>query len=119
MKYIYLFLLFVTSLSAVDNRALLFHGNCTTCHFEQKTVSAPSVIEFKENYLRAFPIKEDFIEYMSKWVFKPNAKTSIMLDAIKKHELMPELGYDLSTLREISSYIYDTDFTKKHEGHKD
>ena len=56
---------------------------------------------------------------MSKWVFKPNAKTSIMLDAIKKHELMPELGYDLSTLREISSYIYDTDFTKKHEGHKD
>ena len=33
-----------------------------------------------------------------------------MHDAIKKYELMPELGYDLDTLKSIAEYIYDTDF---------
>ena len=33
-----------------------------------------------------------------------------MSDAIKKYELMPELGYDIDTLRSIAEYIYDTDF---------
>ncbi|MEA2100057.1 MAG: cytochrome C [Campylobacterota bacterium] len=119
MKIFSLILLFISQLNATDMRSLLFHGNCTTCHFEKKAVSAPSVMEFKESYLRAFPIKKDFVEYMSKWVLKPNKETSIMLDAIDKHELMPELGFDLTTLMEISSYIYDTDFTKEHEGHKE
>ena len=118
MKAFCLTLFFISLLSAADMRSLLFHGNCTTCHFETKTVSAPSVVTIKENYLRAFPIKKDFIEYLSLWVVKPNKETSIMLDAIKKHGLMPELGFNINTLREISSYIYDTDFTKKHEGHK-
>ena len=118
MRYIYLSILVAISLNASDTRALLFHGNCITCHFEHKTISAPSITEVKENYLRAFPNKKDFVEYMSKWVVKPNKETSIMLDAIKKHELMPELGYDLSTLEEISAYIYDTNFTKKYKGHK-
>ena len=36
-----------------------------------------------------------------------------MSDAIRKYELMPELGYDLDTLEKISTYIYETDFTKK------
>ena len=47
---------------------------------------------------------------MSKWITKPNKETSIMLQSVNKHELMPELGYDESVLREISAYIYDTDF---------
>ena len=98
-------------------RALLFHGNCTTCHNETKTLSAPSVIEFKESYFVAFPNKKDFVEYMSQWVVNPNKETSIMLEAIKKHELMPQLGFDISTLREISAYIYDTDFAHEHKGH--
>jgi hypothetical protein len=42
-----------------------------------------------------------------------------MLDAIEKHELMPELGFDIETLKTISEYIYETDFTQKHSGHKD
>ena len=73
----------------------------------------------RENYLKAFPNKKDFVEYMSKWVLTPNAEGSLMLDAIKKYELMPLLGYEESTLKIITKYIYDTDFTKEHEGHKD
>ncbi len=97
--------------------SLLFHGNCTTCHFERKTVSAPAVTEFKKRYMDAFKTKEDFVRYMSQWVISPKEETSIMQDAIKKHGLMPELGFDLSTIESISSYIYETDFTKEHSNH--
>ncbi len=50
---------------------------------------------------------------MSSWVLKPKEETSIMLDMIKKYELMPELGYDKDTLEIISSYLYDMKFNKK------
>lgn len=91
-------------------RPLLFHGNCITCHHINKTLSAPSLADIKENYLRAFPQKEDFVAYMSTWIVKPNAEGSLMLKAIKKHQLMPELGFDINTSRDISAYIYETDF---------
>ncbi|WP_241856080.1 c-type cytochrome [Sulfurimonas lithotrophica] len=106
-------------LFSFDMGALLFHGNCITCHFEHKAVSAPSITEVQRRYKAVFPKKKDFVDYMSKWILKPSAKTSIMLDAVKKYELMPELGYDEDTLRQISEYIYDTDFLKKHKGHID
>ncbi len=110
-------LLFILNLQADNYKSLLFHGNCTTCHFEQKAVSAPSVVEFKTQYLAAFPKRDDFVNFMAKRVQHPNAKTSLMDSAIKKYKLMPELGFDLDTLKQISEYIYDTDFTKPHKGH--
>ncbi|MCD6191511.1 MAG: cytochrome C [Sulfurimonas sp.] len=77
------------------------------------------MLSVRENYLRAFPKRKDFIEYMSQWVIEPNAETSIMLDAIKKYKLMPLLGYEVTTIEDIAAYIYDTDFLQIHEGHKD
>jgi hypothetical protein len=47
---------------------------------------------------------------MSNWVLKPNKETSLMDDMILKYELMPELAYDLETLKMITGYIYDTEF---------
>lgn len=117
-KCILLLLLFST-LEATDMRALLFHGNCVTCHFEHRSHSAPSIQEIKDRYKDAFLQKEDFVEYMSTWVLKPNAQTSLMSEAISKYEIMPELGYEINTLKEISAYIYETDFNKKHLGHHD
>ena len=107
-----------SSLNAGDIRSLLFHGNCITCHDEHTDKSAPSMSEIKLNYIRAFPKRENFIENLSKWVVKPQEKTSIMQHSITKYALMPELGFDKSTLVEIAAYIYDTDFNKEHEGHK-
>ena len=49
---------------------------------------------------------------MSNWVYKPNEKTSIRQDAIDNYKLVPELAYDMDTLKEISSYIYENDFNK-------
>jgi len=111
-KVLFIFLL-LTSLSHADKYApLYFSGNCITCHFVDKAVSAPSIIEVKKRYISAFPKKVDFIKYMSVWVHKPKVETSLMHDAIAKHEIMPELAFDLPTLEIIAEYIYETDFTK-------
>jgi len=89
------------------------------CHVETKTVSAPSIIELKKHYKNAFEKKEDFVHYMSKWVVKPNAETSIMQHSIERHGLMPHLGYDIPTIEVIAAYIYDTNFNEPHKGHKE
>ncbi|QOP46678.1 cytochrome C [Sulfurimonas paralvinellae] len=98
--------------------ALLFHGNCVTCHYETTERSAPSMQEVRKRYKEAFPNKPDFIKYLSEWVHDPDADKSIMQDAIAKHELMPQLAYEKDVLEEIAAYIYDTDFTKRHPFHK-
>jgi len=113
-------LFFLSSfLNATELGSLLFHGNCITCHAEHSAISAPSITEVQENYKRAFEDKQSFVNFLSKWVEHPNSETSIMLEAIKKFELMPELGFDRSTLEIIAEYIYETDFSKEHEGHKE
>jgi hypothetical protein len=111
-------LFFNINLFANNYSSLLFHGNCITCHFEFKAVSAPSMIDIQKRYKITFPAKKDFVNYMITWVQHPNSKGSLMSDSIEKYGLMPELGFDISTLKQISKYIYEADFTKQHEGHK-
>jgi len=117
-KRLLLLPLLFTGLQATNYDALLFHGNCTTCHFETESVSAPSMMIVRERYRSAFPNKADFVDYMANWVLVPDEKSSLMHDAIEKYELMPELAFDLETLKSISGYIYDTDFNQRHKGHK-
>jgi cytochrome c551/c552 len=109
MKYL-LFLLLVVYLEANNMNSLLYNGNCITCHKDTKEESAPSMYEVKSRYLSAFAEKKDFIAYMSKWVSNPNKETSLMHDAIKKHDLMPSLGFDEDMLKDIATHIYETDF---------
>jgi len=119
MKIIILMSAFILNLYAIDYGSLLFHGNCITCHHETKAESAPSMVEIREKYRSAFSKKEEFVAYMSEWVLEPKRETSLMQGAIKKYKLMPLLGYELEALVDITAYIYETDFTKKHEGHED
>ena len=113
MKNLLLWLSFFSTFVYADKYApLYFSGNCITCHYINETISAPSIIDVKKRYLSAFPQKKDFVKYMSVWVHKPKEETSLMHDAIAKHEIMPELAFDLNTLEIISAYIYETDFTK-------
>ncbi|WP_457745196.1 cytochrome C [Sulfurimonas sp.] len=108
-----IFLLFLVSQLYADNiSALLFQGNCTACHHKVVNKSAPSMMQVRQNYLKAFPRKKEFVQYMSQWVKNPTSEHSIMHNAIQKYKLMPELAFDKETLKEISSYIYDTNFTK-------
>ena len=111
-------ILFIVVFAIVNSYAskyseLFFSGNCSSCHFKNTAVSAPSILEIKQRYITAFPKQEDFVNHMSTWVKKPNFKTSLMNDAIKKYEIMPELGFDLDTIKIISLYIYKNNFNTK------
>jgi len=117
MRGFFLTFLLALSIYAADMGSLLFHGNCVTCHHETKTLSAPSTMEFRQRYKDAFFTKEEFVAYMSSWVKKPSHEGSLMHDAIKKHDLMPELAFDEDTLKTICAYIYDTDFVKEEKSH--
>jgi len=106
-------LFFALNLQADNLGGLLLNGNCTTCHFERKTVSAPSVVDFRKKYLKAYPKKDDFVKNMISFIKNPNPKKSLMPKAIKKHELMPQIAFEEDTLSIIVKYIYDTDFSSK------
>lgn len=104
-------ILLLVSNGICDYKELLFNGNCVTCHrLDTNNLSAPTIQEVKDRYLQAFPNKEDFVDYMSNWVIKPDANSSLMMDKIEKYKLMPELGFDKTTLEEISEFIYENDF---------
>jgi cytochrome c551/c552 len=98
----------------MNSGELLFNGNCVTCHFKTEDKSAPSIKKIQTIYKKAFPKKEEFIEYMSNWVSSPNKNSSMMLDDIDKYEIMPTLGFEKDYLQDIASYIYDTDFSKSN-----
>ncbi len=117
-KILALFLLSLTLNASDEIGSLLFHGNCVTCHYELEEKSAPAMIEVRKRYLTAFPNKKDFVQQLSQWVANPSRETSIMQDAVQKHELMPQLAYEKDVLEDIAAYIYETDFTKLHSGHK-
>ena len=112
MKILIVTLFLLNSLFASYSE-LLFNGNCVTCHKVDKSISAPSIKVIQKRYKDAFTKKEDFVEYMSSWVLKPDSKKSLMQDAIIKYELMPELGYQKDVLKQIALYIYETNFNKK------
>jgi len=105
-KIIFLFLLFVATISANENR-LLFYGNCIACHGELGKKVAPHLSEVKGYYLLKYPKKEEFVSNMAEWIFAPNEENAQHKEAIKKYKLMPYLSIDLDTLIKIATYIYE------------
>jgi len=99
-----------SSLLFSNDGALLFNGNCVTCHNEVKEISAPSMRDVRNRYISAFSDKKNFVKYISGFVISPSQEKSIMQDKILKYKLMPLLGYEKSVINEVASYIYDTEF---------
>jgi len=110
MKKLFLILFCSCLLHAATLGETLFHGNCITCHEIATTNSAPAIKEVQAQYKQHFATEERFIEFMVGWLQKPNAKTAIMRTSIAQFGLMPTLGYDEETLREIATFLYNSSF---------
>jgi len=110
MKAILILFFYFVHLYASNYQALLLSGNCLTCHHHYSSISAPSLKKIQQTYKNAFPIKKDFVEYMSTWAEHPNKDTSLMQLDIQKYEIMPELGFDKVFVKEIADYIYELEF---------
>lgn len=104
--------LFAFYLYGASSGETFFNGNCVTCHTPSDATAAPTSVEIQKTYKKAFATKEKFVEFMATWVGKPDAKTALMPEAIAKYSLMPELGLDQATLKEIASFFYDAPLSK-------
>jgi len=112
MKKCLLLCLFAFYLYGASSGETLFNGNCIACHTTSDVTAAPTSSEMQKSYKKAFATKEKFVEFMAAWVGKPDAKTALMPEAIAKYGLMPELGYDQATLKDIASFLYDAPLQK-------
>jgi len=54
-KVVFLSLFLFDFIFASDKSGVLFYGNCTVCHEIKVPKSAPSIVEIKAHYKRAFP----------------------------------------------------------------
>ncbi len=110
MKIVLLLCGLSLTMYAISLGETLFNGNCVTCHKIDTPNSAPTIGEIQMRYKKALLTKEAFVTFMAKWVEKPDAKTALMPEAISQYGLMPELGFDHETLREIGLFLYEKKF---------
>jgi cytochrome c551/c552 len=108
-KFIFILIILSNSYANNTNSLLLLNGNCTTCHFINQSISAPAMKIVQKRYKDAFKDKKEFVNYMSNWINNPNKEGSLMLDMIKKYELMPHMQFDEQTLKEITTYLYENE----------
>jgi len=108
MKKILILIVTLVTINADENK-LLFFGNCIACHGEFGKKVAPHLLEVKGYYMLKYPKKEEFIENLSTWVYRPNKDNALLHSAIDRYKLMPYLAIDLETLKKIASYIYEND----------
>jgi mono/diheme cytochrome c family protein len=95
------------NLFAISLGETLFNGNCVTCHTTTVAKSAPTIQHIQKVYKERFFNKKEFVEFMANWVVKPDKDTALMKEEIQRYEIMPELGFDTSTISLIAEYIYE------------
>jgi hypothetical protein len=89
---------------------------CYACHnpyVESKDkMLAPPMMRVKKHYKPNYPVKEDFINAIIKWVHHPNEESALMPGAVRKFKIMPPLAYPEEDLRTIAEYIFDNELEK-------
>ena len=108
MRYFWLLFFTLASSHASSAGELYFSGNCITCHHPTKTISAPSVVEFKKRFYpskwanydlinlgniilvpneKAIKIFEKDYQSMKNMIFGDVPKFSEIINTIGKYEL--------------------------------
>ena len=97
---------------AVNHGKQLFESLCMSCHTTSGPPTlAPPVFGVKNHVLRAYPQREDFIDYIVQWVKQPNASRALMPGAVRRFGEMPALPYPEDQVRKIAEFLYDSNLT--------
>lgn len=106
-----LLVLLMPSVQAAQDGKSLFESLCMSCHIVsgQPTV-APPVFGMKNHVIQAYPGRDEFIDYVVRWVKQPDASKSLMPGAVSRFGVMPALVYPEEQVREIAAFLYDTNF---------
>ncbi len=86
----------------------LFESLCMSCHSTSGPPTvAPPVFGMKNHVIKAYPQRQDFINYIVQWVRHPDASRALMPGAVRRFGLMPALPYPEDQVRKIAEFLYD------------
>ncbi len=84
--------------------------HCYLCHSptaaEVEGRIAPPMIALKAKYLKHYISQESFTSAVVKFVENPTSEHAIMVDAVKKHGIMPKQDFPKNSLQQIANYMY-------------
>ncbi|MCF6243244.1 MAG: hypothetical protein L3J74_18145 [Bacteroidales bacterium] len=102
---------------AVNTEAYrLMQQKCFICHMEKPnpdkktSMIAPPMMRVQEHYKPAHQTKEEFVKAVVSFVSNPNENDVLMPGAVRKFNLMPNLGYSKEDIQLIAETLYDADF---------
>ena len=90
----------------------LFQNNCLTCHNAQlDPPQAPPMFGVQMKYKNVTPNKTAFVSKITSFVMHPTEEKALLKHPVQILDLMPDLGFERSDVKKISSYIYDESFS--------
>ncbi len=102
---------FSTSLPT-DGESLI-NSKCMVCHAikdSQKAMMAPPFAHIKKKYSKVYPTEEAFIKAITDFTIKPTKEKALMFGALKQFNVMPNLNYKEDEVKQIATYIYNSNF---------
>ncbi|MDJ0833145.1 MAG: c-type cytochrome [Gammaproteobacteria bacterium] len=104
-----LLILLMPSTHASNEGKTMFETLCMSCHATSGPPTvAPPVFGIKNHVLRAYPKREDFINYIVQWVKQPDASRALMPGAVRRFGVMPALAYPEDQVRKVAEFLYDS-----------
>ena len=94
----------------------LMQQKCFVCHMEKPDPSnkasmiAPPMMRVQEHYKPSYKSKDEFVNAIVTFVSSPDEKKALMPGAVRKFNLMPDLGYDKDEITLIAETLFDIDF---------
>lgn len=92
-----------------DEAANLMINNCYACHNPKSAEIAPTLKEVRSNYLANNDSEDSFVQTMSSFINSPTKESAVMIDAVDKFGIMPNMQYTKEDVSLIVNYMYDTD----------
>ena len=93
-----------------DTGFYFLRTTCMNCHHLDPASTnplAPAFGEIRAGYLAAGLDRPDFINAVYQYVNEPDAKKSLVKDAVSKYGVMPRLSVDSTQAAAIAAFIYD------------
>jgi hypothetical protein len=94
----------------------LMQQKCFVCHMEKPDPSnkasmiAPPMMMVQKHYKPTYKNKDEFVNAIAAFVSNPDEKKALMPGAVRKFNLMPNLGYDKDEIKLIAETLFDIDF---------
>lgn len=97
--------------SLIDTGETVYKEVCSACHgaaADGDDRIAPPIFAAKNHYSN-FTERDAFVRAVSAFILEPSVETAQMPGAIKKFELMPNLGLEKDAAVAVAEYLFATD----------